>query len=96
MDKLDRIEQINKRLAGWPVQEQFRAAAEMAVEALAVGCRLQRPRRFGARTVGAEDFARIAERVTVDQLAVVINALRAHQDSVKNRIWYMLGIWSKF
>lgn len=99
MEKSARIEAINKRLAAdWPepVPEQFRPAAAMAVEALAIGCQLQRPRTFQGRTVGADDFLRIAERVTLDRLILVINAFLAHQATVQNRIWYMLGIWSKF
>lgn len=66
------------------------------VEALALGCTLARPRMFRGHLMEAKDFRRIADKIDGNIMAVAVDALQKNEKSVKNRIWYILGILSRF
>lgn len=66
------------------------------VEALALGCTLARPRMFRGRYMEAKDFRRIADKLDGNIMAVAVDALQKNEKTVKNRIWYILGILSRF
>ena len=66
------------------------------IEALALGCTLARPRQFGTRYMEAKDFRRIADKIDGNIVAVAVDALKKNEKSVKNRVWYILGILSRF
>lgn len=66
------------------------------IEALALGCTLARPRQFGTRYMEAKDFRRIADKIDGNIVAVAVDALKKNEKTVKNRVWYILGILSRF
>lgn len=66
------------------------------IEALALGCTLARPRQFGTRYMEAKDFRRIADKIDGNIVAVAVDALKKNEKTVKNRVWYVLGILSRF
>lgn len=66
------------------------------VEALALGCTLARPRMFRSHLMEAKDFRRIAGKIDGNIMAVAVDALQKNEKTVKNRIWYILGILSRF
>lgn len=66
------------------------------IEALALGCTLSRPRVFRGRYMEAKDFRRIADKLDGNIMAVAVDALKKNEKTVKNRVWYILGILSRF
>ena len=66
------------------------------VEALALGCTLARPRMFRGRYMEAKDFRRIADKLDSNIMAVAVDALQKNEKTVKNRIWYILGVLARF
>ncbi len=66
------------------------------IEALALGCTLARPRQFGTRYMEAKDFRRIADKIDGNIVAVAVDALKKNEKTVKNRVWYILGVLSRF
>lgn len=75
-----------------PVQRRI----DEVIEALALGCTLARPRVFRGRYMEAKDFRRIADKLDGNIMAVAVDALQKNEKTVKNRIWYILGILSRF
>lgn len=66
------------------------------VEALALGCTLARPRMFRGHLMEAKDFRRIADKIDGNIMAVAVDALQKNEKTVKNRIWYILGVLARF
>lgn len=66
------------------------------VSALALGCSLQRPRIFRNHQMTAEDFRRIAEHITWEQIGVAVDARIKKGDAVSNPTWYILGVLARF
>lgn len=66
------------------------------IEALALGCTLARPRVFSGHYMEAKDFRRIADKIDGNIVAVAVDALKKNEKTVKNRVWYILGILSRF
>ena len=75
-----------------PVQQRI----DEVIEALALGCTLVRPRMFRGRYMEAKDFRRIADKIDGNIMAVAVDALQKNEKSVKNRIWYILGVLARF
>ena len=57
---------------------------------------LRRPRQFGTRYMEAKDFRRIADKIDGNIVAVAVDALKKNEKTVKNRVWYILGVLSRF
>lgn len=53
---------------------------------------LPRPLKFSGVTYTGEDFRRIADTLTVEDLYRVVNSLLAHKDEIENREYYILGV----
>lgn len=66
------------------------------IEALALGCTLARPRMFRGHLMEAKDFRRIADKIDGNIMAVAVDALQKNEKTVKNRIWYILGVLARF
>lgn len=75
-----------------PVQRRI----DEVIEALALGCTLARPRVFRGRYMEAKDFRRIADKLDGNIMAVAVDALQKNEKTVKNRIWYILGVLARF
>ncbi len=71
------------------------ARVEEVIDALALGCTLQKPRRMGSNYMAAESFRRIAHNIDGTQVAIACNALLRAGDNVKNRCWYILGVLAR-
>ncbi len=65
-------------------------------DALAIGCMLARPRRFGIKEMSADDFQRIANKFDETICAVVVEALYKNGAKIKNRVFYILGVLARF
>ena len=63
------------------------------INAIAMGCCLQRPRVFQGTAVSAEFFRKAAQVVSIDVLCVAVDALESAEKKshVHNRMWYLLG-----
>lgn len=59
--------------------------------ACALGCSLQKPRKFGKDAFGGQDFREIADNAPFEIFAVAADALLCGKD-IKNRLWYVLGV----
>ncbi len=95
----DVIEEENRRRFGAkfpPVEPVFYEIFQEVFDAIAVGCTLQKPRVFNGRTMSATDFIRVADNFTYAKLCKVTDALYKNSDKIHNRLWYILGIVSKF
>ncbi|MCM1306501.1 MAG: hypothetical protein NC037_06560 [Bacteroides sp.] len=76
--------------------EIIKTRIDEVVSALALGCSLQRPRMFRNRLMTAEDFRRIAEHITWEQIGVAVDARIKKAEAVSNPTWYILGILARF
>ena len=72
------------------------ARIDEVVQALALGCTLRKPRMFRNRLMTAGDFQRIAGKITMTQVCVVVDALIKHKNNISNRTWYILGMLSRY
>lgn len=98
MDVSDVIETENLICFGKkypPVEPVFMSIFQEIFDAIAIGCTLQKPRRFNGRLMNATDFVRVADNFTYAKLCKVTDALYKNSDIIQNRIWYILGICSK-
>lgn len=69
------------------------------VSALALGCSLQRPRRFRGKYMTADDFRRIADNISLNEIAVAVNAKVVKEkkgEKIDNPTWYLLGVLARF
>lgn len=51
-----------------------------------------RPLKFGGVTYTAEDFRRIADTLTVEDLCRIVNTLLSHKDDIVDARYYILGV----
>lgn len=89
---LDKSYQGNQAEFSPPVQRRI----DEVIEALALGCTLARPRMFRGRYMEAKDFRRIADKMDGNIMAVAVDALQKNEKTVKNRLWYILGVLARF
>lgn len=94
------VEQMRKRLSDEPCSpdQDTQSRIDEVVQALALGCTLRKPRFFrrSSRMMTAGDFQKIANKITMTQICIVVDALRSHSNSISNRTWYILAILSMF
>lgn len=91
-------EQMRKALRNEPCSPDpvTQARIDEVVQALALGCTLRKPRMFRQRMMTAEDFQRIASKLTMAQVCIIVDALIKHSSSITNRTWYILGMLSRY
>ena len=93
-------DQIRKRIESEPIQMSedpiTQARISEVVNALALGCSLQRPRLFRKHMMTADDFRRIASDITLEEIAVAVNARIKIGEKVENPTWYILGVLARF
>lgn len=53
---------------------------------------LPRPLKFSGVTYTGEDFRRIADTLTVDDLCRIVNTLIGHKDEIEDARYYILGV----
>lgn len=102
--KLARLRYKQNIMASIAVQPQStdevtQQRIEEVAAALGVGCSLQTPRRFHGKLMSADDFQGIANHITIDIIAVVVNAVykaEKEEGGIRNRVWYILGVLARF
>lgn len=78
--KIESLDDVEKLLIG------------EAINALTLGCCLQKPRIFAGKEVAAEDFRKIAKTTPYETLCVAVQAL-SKAKNVHNRLWYLMGVF---
>ncbi len=94
-------EQIRLKIKDQPCSSDpvTQAHVNEVVQALALGCSLQRPRRFRGKYMTADDFRRIADHISLNEIAVAVNAMVAKKkkgETIDNPTWYILGVLARF
>lgn len=70
---------------------------EEVINAIALGCCLQKPRTFGNEIMTSEDFREIARVAPFEMFCIPVQAMAREQKkgrTIKNRIWYIMGIFA--
>lgn len=70
---------------------------EEIINAVALGCCLQKPRTFGKEIKTSEDFREVARVAPFEMFCIPVQAMAREQKKgrkIKNRIWYILGIFA--
>lgn len=101
MQRTHYAERIRERIKDEPCSDDpiTQAKVNEVIQALALGCSLQRPRRFRGRYMTADDFRRIADKISLNEIAVAVNAIIEKDrkgEKVENPIWYILGVLARF
>ncbi len=86
----------HKDPASKDVDSVLHARVDEVIDALALGCTLAKPRRFGMNIVTAEDFRSIARKFDSTICAVACDALYDNEANVRNRKFYLLGVLARF
>lgn len=86
----------NQDPASQNIDPVLQTQVDEVIDALALGCTLARPRRFGNNLITAEDFRSIARKFNSTICAVACDALYDNKNTVRNRTFYVLGILARF
>ena len=70
----------------------FDAVIDSVLETLADATFLPRPLKFSGVTYTGEDFRRIADTLTVEDLCRIVNTLIGHKDEIEDAQYYILGV----
>lgn len=70
---------------------------EEVINAIALGCCLQKPRTFGKEMMTSEDFRELARVATFETICIPAQALAREKEKgreIRNRIWYIMGVFA--
>lgn len=70
----------------------FDEVIDRVLETLADATLLPRPLKFSGVTYTGEDFRRIADTLTVEDLCRIVNTLIGHKDEIEDARYYTLGV----
>ena len=68
---------------------------EEVINAVALGCCLQKPRMFGKEQMTSEDFREVARSAPFETFCIPVQAMARELKkgrAIRNRIWYIMGI----
>lgn len=70
---------------------------EEVINAVALGCCLQKPRMFGKEQMTSEDFREVARSASFETFCIPVQAMARELKKgrkIRNRIWYIMGIFA--
>ncbi len=74
-----------------------RSHIEEVINAVALGCCLQKPRMFGKEKMTSEEFREVARVAPFEMFCIPVQAMAREKKKgreIRNRIWYIMGIFA--